>query len=430
MDRFIIEGNGPLNGTVNVSGAKNAALPLLAASILTEDHLELGNLPRVQDVATMCALLERIGMGVQRTEDNAVLSGSSLHSHIAPYDLVKTMRASILVLGPMLARMGIARVSLPGGCAIGARPVDLHLKALERMGAEIIQETGYIEARAARLKGAPITFDKVTVTGTENIMMAATLAQGVTVLHNAALEPEVVDLADCLNAMGARIKGQGTSTIVIEGVERLHGATHETMPDRIEAGTWLCAAAITQGHVTVNRMQPEHLTAVLQTLAAAGVPMSVGCNCVEVRPHHGLHARDIVTQPYPNFPTDMQAQMTALMTQASGVSQITETIFENRFMHAAELARMGAQIQVNGRTARVTGGTELTGAKVMATDLRASASLVLAALAAEGSTTINRIYHLDRGYADLETKLQALGGNIRRAGARTKNLDRPKLVVA
>ena len=428
MEHFIVEGNGPLNGEVAVSGAKNAALPLLASAILSSETLHLDNLPLVSDVKTMCTLLERMGLGVDRDGTSVTLSGDSLSSYVAPYDLVKTMRASILVLGPLVARLGVARVSLPGGCAIGARPVDLHLAALEKMGATIDQEHGYIEVRARRLEGAEITFEKVTVSGTENIMMAATLAEGTTILHNAAREPEVVDLAECLIKMGARIFGQGTETITIEGVARLGVASHVVMPDRIEAGTYLCAAAITGGHVTVTNMRPDHLTVFLHTLARAGVPLCVSADSVEVRPHSGLVAVDIRTQPFPAFPTDMQAQFTALMTQARGRSHVVESIFENRFMHIPELCRMGADISVNKRTAIVTGPTKLSGARVMATDLRASASLVLAGLVAEGETCIERIYHLDRGYADLDLKLAALGANIKRVQAGV--VPQPLVVVA
>ncbi|CAM2067765.1 UDP-N-acetylglucosamine 1-carboxyvinyltransferase [Sulfidibacter corallicola] len=414
MDKLVIIGNGPLEGEVRISGAKNAALPSLAASILTADTLHLTNLPMVRDIHTMCSLLQEMGLNVVLGDEEVSLFGGSINSHIAPYQLVKTMRASILVLGPLLARLGEAQVSLPGGCAIGARPVDLHLSALEKMGAEIKLEHGYIDAKAKRLKGAEIFFEKVTVTGTENIMMAATLAEGTTVLLNAAREPEVEDLAILLNAMGARIEGAGTDRIVIHGVDELHGTHHSIIPDRIETGTYVCATAVTRGRVSITNTAPKYLGRFLEAMQRAGLPMELHENRIEVFPHDGLRPCDVETQPHPGFPTDMQAQFMATMTQAKGVSTITETIFENRFNHVPELNRMGAHIQINGNTAVTSGVTPLSGAQVMATDLRASASLVIAALIADQETTIDRIYHLDRGYYDLEGKLRNLGAKIRR----------------
>jgi len=414
MDKLMITGGGPLRGEVSVSGAKNAALPALCAALLNDQVTELSNMPQVQDVYTMCRLLAGLGMRITRRPGSVCLDGSGLYHGVAPADLAQSMRASILVLGPLLARLGHARLSLPGGCAIGARPVDMHLAALEQMGAEIIVQEGYIEARASRLKGADIHFDKVTVTGTENIMMAATLAQGVTTLRNAAREPEVVDLAELLIGMGAQISGHGTDTIVICGVKKLHRVTHAIIPDRIEAGTWICAAAISRGHVTVNNLRPDHLGAFLDVMKAAGLPMKVGRDSVEVLPHKGLVAVDITTFPYPAFPTDLQAQVMATFTQARGGSLVRETIFENRFMHVAHLQSMGADIEIQGNRALVSGPVRLVGARVKATDLRASASLVLAALVAEGQTIIGDIYHLDRGYAQLEQKLHGLGVHVRR----------------
>ncbi len=414
MDKLLITGNGPLKGDIKISGAKNAALPILAATILTPGEVRLTNLPQVRDINTMCQLLVEMGMGVERDGESAVINGKGLSSHIAPYQLVKTMRASILALGPLVGRFGEAQVSLPGGCAIGERPVDLHLKALEQMGAEIILEHGYIKARAARLRGADIQFGAVTVTGTENIMMAATLAEGETILRNAAMEPEIVDLAEMLNKMGAKIQGHGTKTITIQGVEQLHGAEHAIVPDRIETGTFVCAAAVTRGHVRVTNTQPEFLTAFLAALREAKLPMNIGNDYIEVLPHNGLVSCDIETQPHPGFPTDMQAQFMTVMTQASGCSLITESIFENRFMHVAELNRMGAHIKIQEHTAVTTGPTPLSGAQVMATDLRASASLVIAGLVADGETLIDRIYHLDRGYSHLEEKLEQIGAMVKR----------------
>lgn len=414
MDKLILTGNGPLKGEVRISGAKNAALPSLTATILTKESVTLTNLPPVRDIQTMGRLLGMLGVDVDMNEEEAAIRAQSIDSDVASYDLVKTMRASILVLGPLLARNGHARVSLPGGCAIGARPVDLHLKALEKMGATIVLEHGYIDAKAQRLQGAEIYFDHVTVTGTENIMMAATLAEGTTVLKNAAREPEVEDLAILLNGMGAKIRGAGTSTITIEGVETLHGTTHRIIPDRIETGTYVCAAAMTCGHVRITNTNPAYLGRFLEIMKNAGLPMKLSDNEIEVLPHDGLIAQDITTEPHPGFPTDMQAQFMAVMTQAKGRSLITENIFENRFMHVSELLRMGADIKVKGRTAAVSGPTPLSGAEVMATDLRASASLVLAGLVAADDTVVNRIYHLDRGYTRLEQKLSAIGAKVTR----------------
>lgn len=414
MDKLMIKGNGPLHGEVRISGAKNAALPCLTATILTAGEVELVNLPPVRDIQTMGKLLTDLGMSVEMNGEEAQISGQHLSGHVATYELVKTMRASILVLGPLLARSGHARVSLPGGCAIGARPVDLHIKALEEMGAQISIEHGYVDAKAQRLQGAEIFFEKVTVTGTENIMMAATLAEGTTVLNNAAKEPEVIDLANMLIGMGAKIEGAGTATITIHGVDELHGTRHKIVSDRIEAGTYVCAAAITRGHVTLTQVVPRHLRRFLDVVEQAGVPLKIYDDAIEVMPHDGLLPRDIQTQPHPGYPTDMQAQFMTLMTQAKGRSLVTENIFENRFMHVSELVRMGADIKVTGRTAAVTGPTPLSGAQVMATDLRASASLVLAGLVADGETVVNRIYHLDRGYTHLEQKLSGIGALVSR----------------
>jgi len=408
MDKLLIEGGHPLSGEVRVSGAKNAALPIFSAALLTSEPLVLTNVPRLNDVRTMQALLTQ--MGVKVTEGGA----RRIDWPLAPYELVKTMRASILALGPLIARTGEARVSLPGGCAIGLRPVDQHVKGLEAMGAEIDLTHGYINARATRLKGTTFVFDVVTVTGTENLLMAATLAEGVTTLENAAREPEVVDLAQCLIAMGARITGAGTDRIVIEGVQRLHGATHPIMPDRIETGTFLVAAAATGGDVVVTGVQPDSLAAIVDKLREAGVDLAAEATQIRVRRNGALHAANVRTAPFPAFPTDMQAQFMALATRAEGASMITETIFENRMMHVQELNRLGADIEVEGNTAIVRGVPALTGANVMATDLRASACLVIAGLVAEGATTIDRIYHLDRGYERIEDKLSALGARIRR----------------
>ncbi len=419
MDKLIITGGVPLNGEIRISGAKNAALPILAASLLADGPMTVRNVPHLQDITTTMELLGR--MGVQLTIDerlNIEIDPTTIDQFVAPYELVRTMRASILVLGPMVAKYGRADVSLPGGCAIGTRPVNLHLQGLEAMGARIEVENGYIRARAERLHGARLFLDVVTVTGTENLMMAATLARGTTVLENAAREPEVVDLANCLNAMGARISGHGTDTITIEGVESLHPADYSILPDRIETGTYLVGAAITGGRVKLKDTDPKLLDAVLSKLKEAGAEITCGEDWISLdmggrRPR----AVDIHTAPYPAFPTDMQAQFTALNAIAEGAGTISETVFENRFMHVQELMRMGANISVEGNTAIVKGVEKLTGAPVMATDLRASASLVLAGLVGEGETVVSRIYHIDRGYECIEEKLQQLGARIRRLPA-------------
>lgn len=416
MDRLIIEGGAPLEGEVAVSGAKNAALPILTAAILTADTLRVENVPNLRDVTTTCALLTQMGMWVRTPITGVVeLSGHALSNPLAPYDLVKTMRASILVLGPLAARFGEARVSLPGGCAIGLRPVDQHIKGLQAMGARIDIEHGYIHARAKRLQGARVVFDLVTVTGTENLMMAASIADGTTVLENAAREPEVTDLAQCLNAMGARVSGAGTDVIIIEGVEKLHGASYRVMPDRIETGTFLVGAAMTGGWVTLNGARAYTLDAVLEKLRESGAKLTVTPDAIAIQASARPRAVGIRTSPYPAFPTDMQAQFMALNAIADGTAIVTETIFENRFMHAQELKRLGAAIDVEGNTAVVKGMPHLDGATVMATDLRASACLVLAGLVARGETIVDRIYHLDRGYEHIESKLSALGARIRRA---------------
>jgi UDP-N-acetylglucosamine 1-carboxyvinyltransferase len=418
MERFRIEGGRRLEGTAQISGAKNAALPAMAAALLTSEPVHLENIPRVRDIITMGRLLAHMQVRVEMEEvppTGVTLQAEKVSHGEAPYELVKTMRASVLTLGPLVARFGYARVSLPGGCAIGARPIDLHIKALERMGAEISVAHGYVEARAKRLRGAEILFDKITVTGTENIMAAATLAEGETLLSNAAREPEVPDLAEMLNRMGARIEGAGTSTIRIRGVERLHGTTHRVIPDRIEAGTFLAAAAITGGELTLTDCAPQHLKAVLEMLASCGVEFRAeGNDRLWVRAPAALRAADVTTEEYPGFPTDMQAQYMALATQAQGTSVITETIIENRFLHASEMVRMGADISIEGRQAVVRGPSSLSGATVIASDLRASASLVLAGLVAQGTTWVDRIYHLDRGYNRIEEKLCALGARIER----------------
>jgi UDP-N-acetylglucosamine 1-carboxyvinyltransferase len=412
--RLVIEGGVPLSGEVRVSAAKNAALPLLAASLLSEAPVVLENVPRLADVATIIKLLQGLGTEVEERDGAAVARTPAVTSVEAPYELVSTMRASVLVLGPLVARAGRARVALPGGCAIGVRPIDLHLKGLERLGAEIQLAQGYVEARAARLKGARIVFDLVTVTGTENLMMAAALAEGTTVLENAAREPEVSDLARLLGTMGARIHGAGTERIEIEGVRELGGARHRIIPDRVEAGTFLVAGAITGGDVTVRDVVPDHLTAVLDKLEAAGARLEVRPDRIRVRLDGRPRATDIVTNPFPGFATDMQAQMMALLGLADGSSVVTETIFENRFMHAAELRRLGASVEIEGHRAVIRGVETYQGAPVMATDLRASASLVLAGLAAAGTTEVSRVYHLDRGYEGMEMKLAGLGARIRR----------------
>ncbi len=416
MDQLIVTGNGALTGEVRISGAKNAALPILAATMLADGPILIDNVPHLHDVTTMIELLGRMGVQVTLGERMQVeVDPRGVHTLAAPYELVKTMRASILVLGPLLARYGEAEVSLPGGCAIGSRPVDLHIRGLTAMGAEIRVENGYIRARAGRLKGARIVLETVTVTGTENLMMAACLADGETIIENAAREPEVVDLARFLSAMGARIEGAGTDTLRIQGVRSLHGARHQVLPDRIEAGTYLVAGAITRGKIMARGACPGVLDAVLQKLREAGAEVTVHGEDIELdtggrRPS----AVNVRTAPYPAFPTDMQAQFMALNTVADGVGTIAETVFENRFMHVQEMQRMGARIQVEGNLAVVTGCETLTGAPVMATDLRASASLVLAGLVAEGDTTVDRIYHLDRGYERIEEKLGQLGAKIRR----------------
>jgi UDP-N-acetylglucosamine 1-carboxyvinyltransferase len=415
MDKLRITGGHPLEGTVRISGAKNAALPDLCACLLTDEEVVLENMPEVRDIRTMGRVLAEMGTEVSfAIGGTARLRAATLHSVEAPYELVKTMRASVLVLGPLLAREGRARVSLPGGCAIGARPIDLHLRALEKMGASVAVDKGYVEARVQRLHGAEIHFDTVTVTGTENIMMAATLAEGETVLHNAACEPEVEDLAGLLTAMGARVAGAGTPTIRIQGVDRLKGARHRVIPDRIETGTYVIACAVAGGDIEIQSCEPRHLRSITEKLRETGVRIEEGPNNLRVRAPRALRPSDVTTLPYPGFATDMQAQYMVLMTQAAGPSRITESIFENRFMHVAELERMGASVSVDGRTALVRGPSPLSGAQVMATDLRASACLVLAALGAAGETTIERVYHLDRGYYRIDEKLRGLGADIER----------------
>lgn len=414
MQKLAIQGGNPLHGEVLISGAKNAALPIMCASLLSEEMLQLGNVPDLHDVATMRKLLQQMGVVAEVRGDSMSLLGASVSKLEAPYDMVKTMRASVLVLGPLVARFGEARVSLPGGCAIGSRPVDLHIKGLQAMGAQISIEHGYIHAQAKRLKGARIFFDIVSVTGTENLMMAATLADGVTVLENAAREPEVVDLANCLIEMGADIVGAGTDMITIHGVEKLHGAEYRILPDRIESGTFLVAAAATGGSITLRNTSADILDNVLEKLGEAGARLQIEADTIHLEMHQRPSAINLRTAPYPAFPTDMQAQFMALNTIAQGSAMMVETIFENRFMHVQELRRLGAQIDVEGNTAVVRGVSRLEGAMVMATDLRASASLVIAGLVAQGETVIDRIYHLDRGYAHIEAKLSALGANIRR----------------
>ncbi|RAP38391.1 MULTISPECIES: UDP-N-acetylglucosamine 1-carboxyvinyltransferase [Legionella] len=422
MDKLVINGGKPLNGEVIISGAKNSALPILAATLLASDNVTIANVPHLKDVTTMMELLGQLGAQMIVDEKmNVQVDASNVNEFVAPYELVKTMRASILVLGPLLARFGKADVSLPGGCAIGTRPVDLHLKALKSMGAEISVKNGYIKARCkrGRLQGRPLLFDTVTVTGTENVLMAAVLAEGKTVIKNAAREPEVVDLANFLNQMGAKITGAGTSTIEIEGVEALGGGSYSVMPDRIEAGTYLTAGAITRGKVTVRRVKPDNLLSMLCKFEEAGAELSLGEDWITLN-MNGLRpqAIDISTAPYPAFPTDMQAQFMALNSISDGTSSVIETIFENRFMHVQELQRMGAQIRLNGNTALISGVDHLTGAPVMATDLRASASLILAGLTAEGETMVERVYHVDRGYERIEEKLSMLGADIKRVSAR------------
>ncbi len=415
MDKLIIEGGRPLRGDVRVSGAKNAALPILCAALLTREPLVLDNVPQLRDIDTALALLRRMGVMAERDGQRVTLQAADVSSLEAPYDLVKTMRASILVLGPMVARFGEARVSLPGGCAIGQRPVDQHIKGLQAMGAEIHIDHGYVVARAGRLRGARIATDMVTVTGTENLMMAAVLADGQTIIENAAREPEVVDLARLLQAMGARIDGIGTDRLVIDGVESLHGAHHRVMPDRIEAGTFLCAAAATRGRIRLIDADPASMGATLDKLSEAGAAIDVDGDTITLAMAQRPRAVSLRTAPYPGFATDMQAQFMALNCVADGTGVITETIFENRFMHVLELQRLGADITVEGHTAVVKGIERLSGATVMATDLRASAGLVIAGLVADGTTTVDRIYHLDRGYDGMETKLAAVGANVRRS---------------
>ena len=418
MDKLKILGGLPLVGEVQAAGAKNAALPILCASLLTADPLELSNVPQLQDIATTIRLLKLLGVKTERDEERLALQADSLVSTEAPYELVKTMRASILVLGPLLARFGEARVSLPGGCAIGQRPVDQHIMGLQAMGAQIEIEQGFVVARATRLKGARIVTDMVTVTGTENLMMAACLAEGETILENAAREPEVVDLAKVLVAMGAQIEGAGTDRLVIRGVERLHGASHRIMADRIETGTFLCAAAACGGDVTVRATDPWSMDVTIDRLRETGATLTSGPDWVRLQANGRPRAVSVRTAPYPGFATDMQAQFMAMDAVADGTATVVETIFENRFMHVQELRRLGANIRIEGNTAIVQGVPALSGATVMATDLRASASLVIAGLAARGETTVERIYHLDRGYARMEARLQALGARIERVSSR------------
>ena len=417
MQKILVEGGRPLRGDVTISGAKNAVLPILCATLLADAPVAIDNVPRLHDVLTTIKLLRELGAQVAFENGHVTVDPTTVHSQVAPYELVKTMRASVLVLGPLLARYGHAEVSLPGGCAIGSRPVDQHIKGLQALGAEVVVEHGYIKARAERLRGARYVFDMVTVTGTENVLMAAVLAEGTTLLENAAMEPEVVDLADCLNAMGARIEGAGTSRITVHGVDALHAARHSVLPDRIETGTFLVAAAMTGGRITAHRTRADTLDAVLDKLREAGADIAVEDDRITLdmqgrRPR----AVNLVTAPYPAFPTDMQAQFMAMDAIADGVGVINETIFENRFMHVLELQRLGADIRIDGHMAVVRGVPQLSGAPVMATDLRASASLILAGLVADGETLIDRIYHLDRGYENIEAKLSALGAQIRRVG--------------
>lgn len=421
MDKFLIKGGKALRGTVAISGAKNSALPVMAAALLTAEGVTVHNIPKVRDLITMSKLLAFMGASVSITDIPAsdyAIEAVKLSDAVAPYELVKTMRASILTLGPLMARMGVARVSLPGGCAIGARPVDLHLAALEKMGAQITTDHGYIQAKVpnhGRLKGANITFEKITVTGTENILMAAVLADGVTVLNNAAREPEVTDLVDMLRKMGAQIEGDCSSTLRVHGVEKLHGTEHTVIPDRIEAGTFLVAGAITDGDLTLTNCAPEHLASIITKLEETGVRIeTVDKTTLRVRGAKKLVAADVTTEEYPGFATDMQAQYMALTTQAEGASVITETIFENRYLHASEMLRMGANITLDGRRAVVRGPSPLTGTPVIASDLRASASLVLAGLIADGETMIDRVYHIDRGYEDIVKKLRGVGAQIER----------------
>jgi len=421
MDKFVVRGGNPLLGTIKISGAKNSALPCMAAAILTEDEIILENIPQVRDIETERKLLSSMGaeveLGYGRAQHRTRIKCGILSDPVAKYEIVKTMRASSLVLGPLIARTGMARVAMPGGCAIGGRPIDLHIKGLEAMGANITYDHGYLEARASRLKGAHIVFDKITVTGTEDLLMAAVMADGETIFENCAREPEVTDLAALLTAMGAKIEGAGTSTIKVQGVTSLHGARHRINPDRIEAGTFLVAGAITGGDLNVDSCEPAHLGALIAKLEECGVRLDVGKESIRVRSGDTpLKAADISTEEFPGFPTDMQAQYMALATQTEGTSTITENIFENRFMHVNELNRMGANITVQGRTATVRGKTPLQSAAVMCSDLRASASLVLAALVADGETILDRVYHIDRGYERIEEKLRSVGAQIRRMG--------------
>ncbi|HET8555423.1 MAG TPA: UDP-N-acetylglucosamine 1-carboxyvinyltransferase [Rhodanobacteraceae bacterium] len=416
MAKIVISGGRPLEGDVSISGAKNAVLPILAATLLADEPVSIGNVPHLHDVTTTMELLG--GMGVQLVLDERMkihIDPRTADRYFAPYELVKTMRASILVLGPLVARFGEAEVSLPGGCQIGSRPVDQHIRGLQALGAQVDVENGYIKARAKRLKGARVVMDMVTVTGTENIMMAATLAEGTTIIENAAQEPEVVDLAHCLNAMGAQIEGEGTNTLVIHGVERLHGCHYDVLPDRIETGTFLIAGAITGGRVRTRNSRPSTLEAVLSKLEETGAHIDTGEDWIELDMRgHRPRAINLTTAPYPAFPTDMQAQFTALNCVSEGVGVVTETVFENRFMHVHELQRLGADIRLEGNTAIVQGVSHMSGAPIMATDLRASACLVLAGLVADGDTSVDRVYHIDRGYENIEEKLGGLGANIRR----------------
>jgi UDP-N-acetylglucosamine 1-carboxyvinyltransferase len=423
MDKIVVEGGQPLNGEVRISGAKNAVLPILCATLLADEPVEISNVPHLHDVVTTAKLLAGLGAGItvdqgtigKGSESGIIVDPRSVSSHVAPYELVKTMRASVLVLGPLLAKYGHAEVSLPGGCAIGSRPVDLHIKGLQALGAEISVDHGFIKASAKRLKGARHVFEMVSVGATENVLMAAALAEGTTVLENAAMEPEIVDLAECLKAMGARIEGAGTGRIVVEGVERLHGGKHAVVADRIETGTFLVAAAMTGGRIVARKARPDTMDAVLEKLREAGAEIAVDGDRITLDMHGKRpKAVNISTAPHPAFPTDMQAQFMAMNCIADGVGVIKETIFENRFMHVNELVRLGADIHVDGHTAVVRGVTRLSGAPVMATDLRASASLILAGLVADGETVIDRIYHLDRGYENIEEKLSGLGAKIRR----------------
>jgi UDP-N-acetylglucosamine 1-carboxyvinyltransferase len=417
MQKIVVTGGAPLEGEVRISGAKNAVLPILCATLLADGPVEIGNVPSLHDVLTTNKLLRELGAGVEHDREvgKITVDARSVHSHVAPYELVKTMRASVLVLGPLLARYGAAEVSLPGGCAIGSRPVDQHIKGMRALGAEVSVDHGFIKARADRLKGGRVVFDMVSVGATENVLMAATLAEGVSVLENAAMEPEIVDLADCLIAMGAKIEGAGSNRITVHGVERLHGGRHDVVADRIETGTFLVAAAMTGGRVVCTHARPETLDAVIDKLTEAGAEMTVDADSI-ILDMRGKRPKavNITTAPHPGFPTDMQAQFMALNCVADGVGIISENIFENRFMHVQELLRLGADIRIDGHTAIVRGREQLSGAPVMATDLRASASLILAGLVADGDTVIDRIYHLDRGYERIEAKLSALGAKIKR----------------